>query len=416
MHYNEVAFVAERIAAEMLKRDFVAKGVVGKGVAVRVSGVLCRFIACEIHAARTAWNVSSESVRSLKISEGVGLLKARIRELVPATFGWWMEIDHDLNFAVRWMWLGHPAVTRSGSVSDCDVSIMLAGLESVNWDEQATLAMADVEQTEADLLRVAQDRRRLKLSNPAQALALPAVEMPTMAVVPFADKKAALGPKERPKRRETSDELAARMKRAEELNPLAERKEKRAREIERLEQSMEGYLDEKKQRSPISANVPALKAAPPVAASPAPQIEECSNASSNESNRVPAAGWAEIGRVWTGSPKEFPHSEGNRAEWFLSREAATRPLAKTTWLPLRSLSEVMDAILANPMGTFKQAWGFGGIARIRTAEKVWEMTGQTVPENWSYRALRARQLTGESAPGLEGPQPGEPPSFWFRRN
>ena len=88
---------------------------------------------------------TEHAVREKTISDGVQLLKAHVRGKVPDRFGWWIEIDHDVRISIRWLWLGHPAVTHSGSVSDCDVTIALSFLDRVDWNAEVSAAMESVE-------------------------------------------------------------------------------------------------------------------------------------------------------------------------------------------------------------------------------------------------------------------------------
>lgn len=87
-------------------------------------------------------------------------------------------MDSDVSLSLRWVWLGHPAVTHIGGISDFDFSILLALVRGVNWSTERDLAIESVEGYEQEVLRAAQVRRRQKQVGPRTKLA-PAEMAPT---------------------------------------------------------------------------------------------------------------------------------------------------------------------------------------------------------------------------------------------
>ncbi len=217
MNPNEIHFVAAHVRDALTSKDYLHVALVKN---LGDPEVAVRFIARKIQSGRDAFRSSKDTREMTTISEGHALLKTKLRAIIPQNFGWWMEMDHDVEIRVRWLWLGHPAVTHSGSVSDCDLTIVLALLRNVDWDAEAKEAIDSVEAAEAALLKSAQDRRRLRLTNSAHTLALPCIEtLAPIAPPTLAQKKLEMGPRRIPKRRLTSEELSQRLAEADEPVP-----------------------------------------------------------------------------------------------------------------------------------------------------------------------------------------------------
>lgn len=88
-----------------------------------------------------------------------------VRSLIPASFKWWVELDDDIGFSIRWFWMGHAAVSYIGRVQDVDPSIMLSLLSVVDWEDEVGRAIQSVEAYEAELLTIAQSNRRNRLTD-----------------------------------------------------------------------------------------------------------------------------------------------------------------------------------------------------------------------------------------------------------
>lgn len=129
-----------------------------------------------------------------QIRNGVATLKSRLRAHIPETFGWWVEIDNDIRVSIRWIWLGHPGVMHAGSVSDPDIDIALALVETVDWTAEVDAAIASVEHTEFELLAKAQKRRRFNITDTAHLVALPEPEPTRLIPVSLPEKRRQIGP------------------------------------------------------------------------------------------------------------------------------------------------------------------------------------------------------------------------------
>lgn len=103
-----------------------------------------------------------------RIQESLRDARKRISAAIPEAFGWWLELDHEVRLSVRWIWLGHPAVTHCGGVTDYDITIVMMFLEDVDWEAEVSAAMAGIENAESLLLQTAQKKRRLRLSDVAR--------------------------------------------------------------------------------------------------------------------------------------------------------------------------------------------------------------------------------------------------------
>lgn len=101
----------------------------------------------------------------IQLQDAIPGLKRTIHRLIPDSFSWWLEIDADIGISTRWIWLGHPGVCRIGSVSDPDASIMLRLLQDTNWEEEVDAAIETVEAFEREALRIAQAKRRARVTS-----------------------------------------------------------------------------------------------------------------------------------------------------------------------------------------------------------------------------------------------------------
>lgn len=97
-----------------------------------------------------------------------------IRVIIPPAFKWWVELDDDIGFSIRWIWMGNAAVSFIGRVEDVDPGILLALLSVVDWTEEIRRAIQSVEAYEAEALAIAQTNRRNALTGSS----LPRVELP----------------------------------------------------------------------------------------------------------------------------------------------------------------------------------------------------------------------------------------------
>lgn len=104
-------------------------------------------------------------VAGTQIQPHVKPFRDAVRSLIPTSFKWWVELDDDIGFSIRWFWMGHAAVSYIGRVEDVDPSIMLSLLSVVDWEDEVGRAIQSVEAYEAELLTVAQSNRRNRLTD-----------------------------------------------------------------------------------------------------------------------------------------------------------------------------------------------------------------------------------------------------------
>lgn len=107
----------------------------------------------------------------------VSTIRQVIQSVIPGDFHWWLEMESEIGISVRWVWLGHSAVSYVGGVRDSDITILLALLRDVNWFIERDKAIESVEGYEREALRIAQERRRIKAVGP-KATKLKTVEIP----------------------------------------------------------------------------------------------------------------------------------------------------------------------------------------------------------------------------------------------
>ena len=312
-----------------------------------------------IEKARKSFASDDEQRMMTILSDGASLLKKTIRSLIPPTFGWWLEMDHDVRISVRWLWLGHPAVVHSGSVSDTDVTIMLALLRGVDWDAEAAAAMENVEAAEAKLLRSAQERRRIKLTDKAHLVALPPVELGTPVAISFNDKLKEIGPGELPIRRATREEMAAKLAAA-----LAQSKAD-------LENMSDGSAEEED-------STPLYRRKTIVFDGNTDETPEA--AATNEPTNRFALTFRNEGQSYEerhASPEDTTrrvHEDGLPPLQFgLSRQLVRPALCRIQFEPYPSIRAVLNAIKANPRGTYTEAYLYGGICRLQKPEFVQRM-------------------------------------------
>lgn len=98
------------------------------------------------------------------VQTAIKTIRDSVRNVVPSDFAWWIEIDDEVGFAVRWIWTGHPGVSYVGRLLDSDASIACRMLLSVNWREEVDRSIQSVEAFERVALKAAQENRKLKLT------------------------------------------------------------------------------------------------------------------------------------------------------------------------------------------------------------------------------------------------------------
>ena len=324
-----------------------------RGFLTAKAGDLAEIVAQEIEAACADIDTGTPERRATYLAEAVATMKREIRAIIPPAFGWWLEFDHDVRASIRWVWLGHPAVTRCGSVSDSDFSLALHFLRSVDWEEEVRRAMADIEKTEADLLRQAQERRRLILTNGAHMLSqLPPLELPPPPPATFEDKRLAAGPLEIPAPRLSGEEAR-----------------------ERIRSAIEAHQEDE-----AGSSRPALPSSPfSPSSAPAGYYDEDEEDDGPEPEPPPP-----LPPVATVAPPiptgerrpRFPDEPGKpRLVFGLSRERSRLPLAFVKFEPFDSLRELSAAVKAAPPDTYAQAFLHGGEIVLFGADKVWSAFG-----------------------------------------
>jgi hypothetical protein len=110
----------------------------------------------------------------VQIQPHVKPFRDSIRSIIPSSFKWWVELDDDIGFSIRWIWMGNAAVSYVGRAEDLDPGILLSLISVVDWDDEVRRAIQSVEAYEAEALAIAQTNRRNSLigSN------LPRIEFP----------------------------------------------------------------------------------------------------------------------------------------------------------------------------------------------------------------------------------------------
>lgn len=93
-------------------------------------------------------------------SMAVHAVRRAVHEVIPGDFHWWMEIEPEIGQSIRWIWLGHTAVSHIGGVSDPNVAILVDLLRGVNWESERAVAIESVEGYEQAALQVAQEKRK----------------------------------------------------------------------------------------------------------------------------------------------------------------------------------------------------------------------------------------------------------------
>lgn len=362
MTSDEIRFVALDVIEALRSKRLL-------GWEKKPSRHLTTHIARVIEDSRLRYKSSDTVRKSVAITDGFALIKKSILEIIPPTFGWWLEADHDVQICVRWLWLGHPAVTHSGSVSDFDITILLALLKNVDWEAEAREAMATVEAAEAALLRSAQERRRLRLSDNAHMLALPSIEILAHVPTPtYSEKKRSKVPKVFPLPRLTSEEITQR---------LSESKKRILKETEQDNpEEFEGPTADRERQSDEPTE--SVEAAPVSDTSAVPQKNLA---------EIPPPGVAEIPK----KDRTFPR-RGDPG-YFLTRAPwSGGPLHSFDWEEFEDLKPLMDAVRANPPGTYTAAHILG--APIKGAQQVWKCFGGGRPYPSSYRGTKElRPLT-----------------------
>lgn len=334
MNANETSFVADHLCDALTEKEFLRLAVVK---AYGGAHILSRFIAREIQLGRRKWRVSDQQRILTAISEGHGLLKACLRRIIPPTFGWWLEVDHDVEIRARWLWLGHPGVTHSGSRSDSDVTILLALLRQVDWEAEAKEAMGSVEKAEHEILKSAQEVRRLRLTNHAHTLALPPIQSLALPAATFDEKKRERVPFLRPARRLTAEEIDERLAEAE-----TEEEDAPGTPLESTHENTRTAVGDPEQDGPLSQ---------------------------------------------TDKPAARRRGVGDMTEFFLTRDRCTDgPIASLNWERYSDLAHLLRAVNRHPAGTFTEAYLYGGMCRLRGPQKVYELlTGKTFPNSYRGR-------------------------------
>lgn len=275
------------------------------------------------------------------ISDAVARLRKTLREIIPATFGWWVEIDHDVQFTVRWIWLGHPAVTHCGSISDSDVTIAIWLLERVDWQSEALRAMDGIELREMELLLAAQQRRKLKLTGSVAMMTLPRVELDLQSEKPLIERRTDLGPAHIPVYRPSLEEMAWR------IGPGLRERQKEQRT------KREHAIESRRQ-----------------------ELEDAMDVVSEEVAQEPAAETEAI---------PFPKSTDAQDSDFRLHRCKNRGEDNERISEFFStLREMLEAIKTHPYGTYDTA-SVNGV-RISGVRGVWRMTGKPIPDGLKFRA------------------------------
>lgn len=348
MTHNERHHIAARLV-----RKLKTRGVLRSALEIDVE----ELIADELDKACTDYATGDPHRRAAYLAEAVLIMKRAVREIIPTSFGWWLEFDHDVRASVRWVWLGHPAVTHCGSISDSDFSLALDFLRSVDWDAEIRRAMANIEETETQLLKHAQARRRLMLSGSAHLIAkLPPIQLPEPAPATFEDKRLAAGPLEIPASRLTTEQAAERIREAkkaterEELDALHRHRKFSGEAEEHLDDlDADDYCEEDDGPEPEPPQPLVIATVPP----PIP----------------------------TGLRRpRYPSEEGKPQLVFgLSRERSRVPLAFVKFEPFDTLADLIRAVKAAPPDTYSYAWLHAGEDSIYGAPAIWDAFG--VPTN-----------------------------------
>lgn len=76
---------------------------------------------------------------------GVRQVKRRLHEVIPADFTWVFRMDDDVSLEIRYKFIGVRGVTRVGTVSDADWSMLVNLLLRVDWERQRQLARESVD-------------------------------------------------------------------------------------------------------------------------------------------------------------------------------------------------------------------------------------------------------------------------------
>lgn len=407
MNHREAHFIACRVRDMLNQRGALRRGAAQFNIN--------DFIAAEIIEAQPAFQQAEDFRQASNIADGIRTLKRTVREIVPPSFGWWIEVDHEVRVSIRWLWLGHPAVTHSGSITDDDISIVLHLLRSVDWSAEATAAMANVEEAEVKLLRIAQQSRRLKLSDSAHLLAtLPPVELPAPVPVALIEKQKEKGPLEIPRRMESRAEMESRMARV-----LSDHKEQRAahkgavqeyrdERFQPVQWSLQGMPAdaETKRREEFAAALAQAAAVADAAEEDdeAPDPDEDEDEDEDETPELdakptrrarsvtpppaptpdPALSAAPVVRlapIPTGARRpRFIDEEGKpRIQFGLSRDKSRGPVSLMKFEPFDTLAELIQAVQASDAGTYSQAFLHGGNSRISGAAEVWQAFGHPQP-------------------------------------
>ncbi len=250
MHANELDFIGEFVRDALAGKNYLRQSV------VKLFGgehIAARFISRAITKGRAKWEASEESRELYAIGHGMSLLKEKLRTLIPPEFGWWVEIDHDIRISVRWCWVSNPAATHIGSASDFDASVVLTLVAGVDWSEQASRAMAAIEEEEAELLRLAQQRRRAVGSTGkgiCDTYTLGADKgsdtTATLTALSLSKTRSMIGPKEMPKPRETRETIAAKLAAGASADPSPDRTERRQEAQAWLEGALQQHAERKK--------------------------------------------------------------------------------------------------------------------------------------------------------------------------
>ena len=94
MTYNERHHIAARLV-----RKLQARGVLRAALQIDVA----ELIADELDKACADYATGDPHRRAAYLADAVLVMKRAVREIVPASFGWWLEFDHDVRASVRWV-------------------------------------------------------------------------------------------------------------------------------------------------------------------------------------------------------------------------------------------------------------------------------------------------------------------------
>jgi len=85
-----------------------------------------------------------EQARMVRITGGLADMKQTLREIIPASFAWWLVIDSEINVKVTWQWNGEPGVEHLDEVEDYDFQIVADLLRRMDWKAEVRKAIESI--------------------------------------------------------------------------------------------------------------------------------------------------------------------------------------------------------------------------------------------------------------------------------